>query len=177
MRLFVGLSIPEDARKALAAAVEPVRRRTQARWVPPELYHVTLAFLGERDRAALPALESLLRAAAATAAPFPLVLTGLGYFGREDGAILYAALREQPALLSLSDAVRGLLAGAEQAFDPKPFAPHVTLARKARLALGEKLPAFAPVAFTADAVTLFHSVRVDGVLRYLPVIRAPFGAL
>jgi RNA 2',3'-cyclic 3'-phosphodiesterase len=177
MRLFIGVGISAEARAALAKAAEQARLCTDARWVPVEQYHVTLAFLGECGGDALPALESLLWETAAGVSPFLLTLYGFGSFGREDDAILYAALQNQPALLSLSDAVRLRLAGAGQAFDPKPFAPHVTLARKARLTPGEALPAFSPVTFPVDALTLYHSSRAEGVLRYIPVIRTPLGAL
>jgi len=172
LRLFIGIGVSPEAREALAAAVEPLRPRVEARWVPAELYHVTLAFLGERDKHALPALEALLRETAAAAASFPLTVAELGHFGRPENAILYAAPAACPALPALSAALRTRLAEAGEAFDPKPFTPHITLARKARLPEGFTLPALTPVPFPADAVTLYHSTRIDGRLRYLPVCRA-----
>jgi RNA 2',3'-cyclic 3'-phosphodiesterase len=177
VRLFIGIGLSAQARAALARAVEPVRSAVDACWVPTELYHVTLAFLGERDGSALPALETLLRGTAADFPAFPLSVSGFGRFGREGDAILFASLENQPALPALSGALRARLAASGQAFDPKPFAPHVTLARKTRLPREGTLPAFPPIPFQADSLTLFHSVRVAGELRYLPIFQASLQAV
>ena len=45
-RLFIALPVPDEAADALQALQNGV---PDARWVPPENFHVTLAFCGERE--------------------------------------------------------------------------------------------------------------------------------
>jgi RNA 2',3'-cyclic 3'-phosphodiesterase len=178
MRLFIGLQPDRAARVALAHLAEALREKVPALYVPPELYHLTLAFLGNRDAESLPALNAALTTVAEICETFSLSRTGIGYFGRESNAILYAAFECGPALLALDDLLRLKLTCAGESFDPKPLVPHITLARKARLTDGIPTVSVSPICFEAKALTLFHSARIDGVLHYLPIMDIPlFAAL
>ncbi len=173
MRLFIGLGLCQPARDALwnAAAGFGV----QAERVRRENYHITLAFLGERDERQAAAVK---RAAAETAAgqpPLSLCAQEFGFFGRRENALLYAKLAPCPQLNLLAERLRQTLTQAGETFDAQPFAAHITLMRKADLRAAAVPAAFAPVFFTADALTVYHSTRVQGQLRYLPFSKAPLG--
>lgn len=172
MRLFVGLASDAAVRGALARLSDSLQACIPARYVPPELYHLTLAFLGQRGEESLPGLQAALLDTAASAEAFSLTLEGIGYFGRDTDAILYAAAGDCPALSKLADTLRSRLTAAGETFDEKPMVPHVTLARKARLATD--LPTFPrfSIPYPVGALTLFHSARMEGQLRYLPVLNA-----
>ena len=88
--------------------------------------HATLHFIGgfRRDR-----LEEL-RAALATVATEPLRLELAGLLVWH-GGIAVARLAAEPALLALHARLGTALPGLGIALDPRPFQPHVTLARKA----------------------------------------------
>ncbi|MBN1778182.1 MAG: RNA 2',3'-cyclic phosphodiesterase [Clostridiales bacterium] len=171
MRLFIGLGLPNNARDALYNAVSALGVR--GRMTRRENYHVTLAFLGEHDEKLNP-VESSITAAAQTCAPFALTVTGFGFFGRRDSALLYAKLQASRPLQTLADTLRTLLSEAGEPFDDKPFAAHITLMRKADLTAAD-LQTPPPVAFTADRLTLYHSARVQDVLRYRPVFETKLG--
>jgi 2'-5' RNA ligase len=48
MRLFLAIKLPERTVNTITKAIEPIRRdHADARWVPTQNYHITLAFLGE----------------------------------------------------------------------------------------------------------------------------------
>ena len=178
MRLFIGLALDGTAKAALAAVATAMMPTLPARYVPPALYHVTLAYLGERDTAMLPAITALVDRCAATLAPFTLATQRVCYFGKPECAILYASLAPSPPLEAAGASLRALLMRAGEAFDGKPLVPHITLARKAAfadamLALPDGLPPCAAT-FTAGALTLYHSTRIDGALVYLPIHTAPF---
>lgn len=116
MRLFVAVRPSGPACAALAAAAG---RPADPRW------HVTLAFLGDRPDAE--PLVTGLATAAAGHAPLALRLEGGGTFG---GRVLWAGLGGQlEALAALADDVRRTL----HVGDPRPFHPHLTLARGTRL--------------------------------------------
>ncbi len=57
-RLFIAVPVPDDVRMALAAALDPVRRRVRGgRWSAPETWHLTLRFLGDTLPDAVPGIR------------------------------------------------------------------------------------------------------------------------
>ena len=173
LRLFIGLPPSDDVCEQLNDWVCRAMGKGTGRAVPKELYHITLAFLGERDETCLPSLEALIRSVASLSPHLPLQVSGYGTFGKGAGTILYAAVRPDEPLLNLSASLRAQLTQQEQAFDPKPLVPHITLARKAVLP-DHLLPAMPEPVFIPDRLILYHSTRIDGELRYLPIRSAPF---
>jgi len=129
MRLFVAVPLPQ-ALTEQAAALLPTALPALKR-VPPELMHVTLAFLGWTAEERLGAVVEAARSAAAGHETFDLAFAGAGRFpasgrprvvwvGIEDGLVPLAALAE-----SLTTELRR----RDLTFDDRPFAPHLTLAR------------------------------------------------
>ena len=170
MRLFVGLGLTADARHALHTAVAGLGVR--GRLTAKENYHLTLAFLGDHEEQ-LTALQEILRVAAQECPPLTLTATGFGFFGRRTMRCCMQNSAPAKPLDALAHALRRRLRDAGEPFDEKPFAAHITLARQANLA-GISLPQPAPVAFMVTKLTLYHSARMQGVLRYRPVFEAPF---
>jgi 2'-5' RNA ligase len=86
MRLFAAIPLDAAARAYVASAVAVLQRENvSARWVVPENWHVTLAFLGDVDDAAIPAVkEAFVRGQASLAqkniTPFSLRLSSIGAF-------------------------------------------------------------------------------------------------
>lgn len=89
--------------------------------------HLTLQFLGAFPRRRIVELERAL--AALAFAP-----TTLHALGTEVWSAGIAVLRfaPDPALASLHDGIGAVLTDFGVALDPRPFSPHVTLARRAR---------------------------------------------
>lgn len=164
-RLFIGLELTEAVKSALSAASARVPF-SAGKLYGPELYHLTVCFLGQVERRRMGCLEeAMIRAAAG---PLPLRLAGLGTF--QQGRILWAGV-ERPAQQLMDTEARLRAALRERSFvlDERPYAPHITLGRQMRLT--GALPRVAPVAFVVRQLTLFESGRVDGVLAYTPLIR------
>ncbi len=177
LRLFIGFALDSNAKAALAAVAATLIPTLPARYMSPALYRVTLAYLGERATAMLPAITALVDRHAANAAPFTLAAERVCYFGKPACAILYASLAPSPPLEAVGVSLRALLMQAGEAFDGKPLVPHITLAHKAvlagvRPALPSDLPPCA-ISFTAAALTLFRSTRTEDVLVNLPIHTAP----
>lgn len=170
MRLFVGLGLSEEVKDALFSAVAGLGIRGQ--FVPRDNYHLTLAFLGMREEKQVKQLERILAEAAKGHKPQTLAVQGLGFFGNQGNALLYAKLAPCPTLSALSDTLRRTLAQAGEEFDQKPFVPHITLARKADLTAANLLAPLPPVSCTVRRLTLYHSTQIRNALRYLPVAEA-----
>lgn len=123
MRCFVGVWVPTEVREELAA-LRP-DQPTGVRWVAPERWHVTLAFVGEVGDSAIRDWAAAVRAGAARLnAPLEAVLgpatTMLGE------AVLCVPVE---GLDAAAAAVREEAAARNLSFDPKPFTGHLTLAR------------------------------------------------
>ena len=174
MRLFFGLTLPPEVRKATAAYAHRAAQTLPGRYALPENHHITLAFLGKVEPARLDEAQAVLTVCAA-AFPAPQVtIEGPSHFGRAENAIFTLCAGSEPPLAPLHDALVAALCARGLPFDPGPFSPHVTLARHARLA-GAEPPPFAPVRFCAVQAHLFLSARdAEGVLRYTPLASAPF---
>ena len=175
MRLFYGLSLPEDIRRETAAIAEAAARRIPGRYALPENHHLTLAFVGEVPEARIPEAKAILARCAADFRAPRVTITGLARFGSADNGILILAAKSSPALDPLNQALRAALRDAGLPFDPGPFSPHVTLARHAKAEDAALTPLPAPLSFTAGAAHLYLSARdAQNILRYTPIAAAPF---
>lgn len=136
-RLFVAVHPPADALAELAAVVDGVRDATPPglRWSPPELWHVTVAFLGAVPVAALAAVEAELAHVARRHAPAHVRIAGAGRFGDR---VLWAALHDADAdggraglraLRALAGATVRRIGKAGIPVDAGAFKAHLTLAR------------------------------------------------
>lgn len=178
MRLFFGLPLPDSAKAALGDQAVRLCEGMPGLYVPSTRYHVTLAYLGERDASSLPALQRFVESVARVTPDFTLLLQTLAYFGRAENAILYAAPSEASALGALCDMLWSQLRAAGESFDDKPFCPHVTLARHTKVPNPQTFEAFqaafSNVCFPCRTLTLFHSAQVRNTLCYQPIIVVPF---
>jgi RNA 2',3'-cyclic 3'-phosphodiesterase len=124
VRAFVGISLPERVTAALQAQQAGL---PAGRAVPPENFHLTLAFLGESP---MPVVEDVHYALDRLAAPsFALTLEGIGLFGGERPRSVHAVVRPEPALSHLRARVLEAARGAGIPLPRERFHPHVTLAR------------------------------------------------
>ena len=184
MRAFIALELPEGFEDELAALARLLEEQVEGRFMKRDTYHITLAFLGEVDEAGRMAAVDAMDAALATyvqaldggggaSAPggraIPLRCDGLGKFGRANDATLWLGLQRTQALETLANCLREQLQARGVPFDPKPFRPHITLARRARIPKGQ-LPSLPfPQPASAGNVTLFKSELSHEGATYKPL--------
>ncbi|WP_226670201.1 RNA 2',3'-cyclic phosphodiesterase [Metabacillus litoralis] len=101
-------------------------------WVHPEDYHITLAFLGNvEDTNKLEKIKGVVREIVAMNSSFQLKVKGIDIFGKKDSPrILWVSLEESKALVDLQQKVFKACLENGIKLDSKPFAPHITIARK-----------------------------------------------
>jgi len=144
VRLFVGITPTAEALAHAAGAVDRIASTTpDLRWVSPQRWHVTLAFLGEVDPDRVPRLTAQLDAVAAEHAPLTgLRLEGAGTFrgvlwlGVTDpaGALWSKSATGWPfpteeSLGALARAVQRSVRDAHTTVDHRPWRAHLTIAR------------------------------------------------
>ena len=153
LRLFFALWPDEATRERLAGWTRAIHRAGGGRAMRPENVHLTLAFLGGTDATLLPAITAA--AGRATTSPFTLRIDEPGYW--RHNRIAWAGVREPPpALDALVADLRAALVEAGIAFDPKPFAAHITLVRNARP--GFELPDLEPIDWSVRGFVLVRTV-------------------
>ncbi|MHB2022725.1 MAG: RNA 2',3'-cyclic phosphodiesterase [Mycobacteriales bacterium] len=133
MRTFSAVTLPAHVRADLSAALP-----AGARYLPAERWHLTLAFYGEVSEDAATKLQVRLRRLGRRTAPIELLLAGGGAFRGVGAVTVWCGVAgEVPALRRLGEAATaagvhlGLGAGAAGSggVRPRPFRPHVTIAR------------------------------------------------
>ncbi|MGE0812416.1 MAG: RNA 2',3'-cyclic phosphodiesterase [Vicinamibacterales bacterium] len=132
LRLFVAVELGPAVVSGVADAV--VRGRAvapRARWVAGDAVHLTLVFLGATAAGAVGDVIAAVRRAAGPQAPFDLVVTGAGTFGRPScPRVLWLGIGgDVAALAALQGGVARALVPLGVPLEDRAFQPHVTLAR------------------------------------------------
>jgi|GEM_PF-4318687 len=132
MRLFVAAELPPATATVLTEQLHALARAVDGRFVAPDSLHLTLAFLGEVAPERIDDIAAAMTEACAGVSPIPLAMAELGVFGRRGrrGQTLWQGFEASPALEELDQHLREQLRRRDIAYDEKPFAAHVTLARR-----------------------------------------------
>lgn len=130
-RLFTAIFPPADLRERLArlqsATGTPI---PTARWVRPEHLHMTLVFLGDVEEAQAAAVEAALASVEATR--FSLTVQGVERFPpslKKAPRVLWAGVTNHHAPTALYVWVEMVVMDAGLSPEPRPYTPHITLAR------------------------------------------------
>ncbi len=156
-RLFFALWPPQAVRDELAGVAAAVVARSGGRAVPASKVHLTLAFLGDtpEDRIAL-AMDA---ADDVRGNAFDVCLDRLGSFPR--AGVAWAGMSQPPAaLLELAAGLSEPLRRRGFVLDERPFAAHVTLARRIERTVGPD--PMRPVSWEARELALVESDRRTG---------------
>jgi len=153
MRLFFAVWPDPETRQRIAAAASAVECGAGARLVPPENYHLTLAFVG---KVPLPHLAVLQQIGRDLRPPgFALKFDAYEYWPKPEVVVVVA--RDIPtALAEIWQQLHADLAARGLALNPKRLRPHTTLARKVSQA-----PVWTAMSEIAWMVREFSLVRSD----------------
>ena len=153
------------ARVAAALLPEPACRRVRA-----ENLHGTLVFLGAVSAEQCVCVEAA--ADAVLAEPFVLNLDRFGYFRRPQVAWLGTSQTPAPLSALVMQLSQGCAACGFPP-EPRPYALHVTVARKLRRDPGR--PPFMAVAWPVERFALVESVSGEDGMHYRPLRFWPLG--
>ncbi|MBR3235437.1 MAG: RNA 2',3'-cyclic phosphodiesterase [Atopobiaceae bacterium] len=171
MRLFVATELSEPLFEALCETSCSLRDCVRGRFVAPDSFHVTLAFLGEVPQAQVVLAQEALDEACELQPPIEVALGALGSFGRPRKSTLWQGFaRGVDELGGLAGDVREALLTRGLTYDSAAFVPHVTLMRAADVTSG-LLPMPTVAKGSIDTVTLFRSDLSGERPRYEPLHR------
>ena len=152
LRVFFALWPEPSLRSALADLAGEVARETRGRPTAGENVHLTLAFLGAQR----PDRIALLRALAERVhgSPFAVMLDEIGCFRRSAIGWLGSSV-VQAGLVGLQERLASALREREFPVDERPYAPHLTLARRIQTPARRQLPA--PIVWKVGSFALVAS--------------------
>lgn len=175
-RLFVAVALDDASRAACAAVAERLRGAGfAARYVLPENYHLTVAFLGGVDEERVAGVAAAVGDAAANVPRFAMTLARAGAFpdARRAKVAWLGPAAPVPAFGTLCGVVRSALVARGFSFD-RDADPHVTLGRAdGRTRLPEV--AAPPIPVDVAALTLFRSRTEPAGARYEALERYTLG--
>lgn len=129
---FFAIKLPKEAKKFIYQwAQQNEQILPFKRWVHPEDYHITLAFLGYQENERLQKAINEVGAVLADEEQFSLTLNQLGTFGKiTDPRIFWMNVMNSSRLTDIQKKVYNQCIQLGFSLDKKPFLPHITLARK-----------------------------------------------
>ncbi len=158
-RLFFALEPGEKVRREIHAVQKKLA--CSGRKVPPEQFHVTLAFLGMQPAEIIPEVAAI--ASRMHFSPCSLVLDRLGVF-RRAGVLWMGATIIPAALQNFQQTLLDELERADIGYDRKAWKPHLTLYR--RLRNSPVIMATVPVTWQLNQFSLIESINVKSSIEY-----------
>ncbi len=160
LRLFIALWPTPATRAAAAAAQAALHWPAAARPVAATDLHLTLVFIGAVPQERL---DALTQAARIPSARVELALDRVELW--KGGTVVLRPTRVSAALVDLQGRLAASLRACGVPFDARPFAPHVTLGRKAPGIVDAALP---PVRWrsTGHVLALSAGGRYRAIARY-----------
>ncbi|MBD1380188.1 RNA 2',3'-cyclic phosphodiesterase [Metabacillus arenae] len=172
---FLGIHLPKIIRNKLVETLQLFKNDLPfKKWVHQDDLHLTLAFLGHpKSPEHLENLISSMKLRDNNLAPFSLNITHTGTFGRSNSPrIFFAGITRSEQLNLLHNKVYSECIDAGFKLDPRPFSPHITLARgwegengfTRQVQLEEELMR-QPLSFQVEEFVLFQT-HLDRVPKY-----------
>lgn len=156
MRLFIAAELPDEMLEALAETSALLRGSVHGRYVAPDSFHVTLAFLGDIESQRIDDIAYAIDDSCGNLHAVEAVFGGLGSFGRRSSATLWQGFEDPGILPEAAEKLRAELGARGYPFDAKKFIAHVTLMRAADITKGD-LPTPVGARGIVDSIVLFRS--------------------
>ncbi|HEY5565479.1 MAG TPA: RNA 2',3'-cyclic phosphodiesterase [Rhodothermia bacterium] len=133
MRAFLGLDVPESARRVLSGIRVKFKQTSVAcpglRWMNSENFHLTVRFLGDIEESEGDMLTSRLRGSLRAFGPVLLQVEGISWFPARHPTVLAAGLAPSQRLQKLFDIVESEVVSAGFPAESRSSHPHITVAR------------------------------------------------
>jgi 2'-5' RNA ligase len=169
-RVFFALWPDAEVRQALMQLALKIHRQVEGKLTREDSVHMTLLFLGDTPVERLGTLAEL-----AATVPFEAFTLDIGKADcwKHNKIAWVAPLTTPPPLARLVEQLERGAAAQGFPVDPRPFAPHLTLVRKARcVPLDVKLPR---IRWDVREFVLMRSELDSNGSRYHPIGRWPAG--
>lgn len=185
-RLFIGVGVNSEHQKDLLEVAKKLKigaskKELEARWSPPENWHITIKFLGDVESSEIESLTKAIDNAASRFQTTNLRASGVGAFPEEKHArVIWAGVAKSQVLLDLQTEVESECAPLGFKPEDRDFHPHITLARlRNAVSVREMISPFKRKTFEdveLSELILFESNRSGSFTTYVPIHRAKLGS-
>ncbi|WP_170885650.1 RNA 2',3'-cyclic phosphodiesterase [Bacillus alkalicellulosilyticus] len=128
---FVAVPLPDNIKETISLWKESLPNDSFKRWVHPNDYHITLAFLGFATPTQLSDVIEGIEKIVKKHNRFPLSLTDSGTFGREEQPrIFWLGLEKSSALNQLQKDIADACRSVGFEIEKRAYKPHITIARQ-----------------------------------------------
>jgi 2'-5' RNA ligase len=185
LRVFCAIELPDEIRSHVAERIRRLRADfldVRASWEKPEKLHVTLKFLGDTEPARVEQLSLAASRAVANLEPFELTIGEPGAFPPHGHPrVLWLGIRDASGSLALMQSALETECAADGfPREPRPFKPHLTLARirsphgAHELAATHRETPFESQRFKVSELIVMRSELGPSGSRYTPLSRHSF---
>ena len=130
MRAFIGLELPDSARRVLSRARAGLDDGPIGlRWTRPDNLHLTVRFLGEIDESVGNVLISRLRGSLRQFPPLHVVMNAIAWFPTRRPVVLAALVNPSVQVLDIFDIAEKECIAMGLSPERRKPTPHVTVAR------------------------------------------------
>ena len=180
MRVFIGVAFSDEIKTYLDGVKTIVTTGSEkGRFSETGLFHLTLKFLGEVSESELSDISAAMDEAAAQHNPFRLEFSHLGQFPSGSRKVIWIGIGKSVALDRLYASLEEALEQIGYSKEQRPYVPHMTFGRQVSLRkqLQELEASRDPDSpeIPVARITLFHSTRIAGELRYLEIHQSELG--
>ena len=143
MRCFIAIDIDDQLRGRIGELQDEFCRRTdfsksQAKWVRPELIHLTLKFLGDVRDSKVNEVCDIVQEVASGHSSFRIEFENLGVFG-SPARILWIGVRENETLTNLQSELERRFEQGGWRVENRKYSGHLTLCRIKKSTAGRKI--------------------------------------
>ena len=167
-RIFIAVKIdPGDNLLNMISSLKAGLKDERIKWTESENYHVTLAFLGDTEKAEIKAIKNMLRTTCNGLGEFEIMIKGTGVFKNfSDPRIIWAGIETSEKMNKLYDCVKSGLKDTGISLEERTFKPHLTLGRIKSIRDNDNLRSLAARYLNAE----IQSQRVDEVILYESIL-------
>lgn len=170
LRTFIAITLPSEVKNFLGNLQEILKKtNADVKWVEPKNIHLTLKFLGEREKKKIDEIVKIIDSLASNTSVFQLEIASIGAFPKKEyPRVIWVGLSQgEEETKKIAEALEDAIAKIGIPKESRAFSSHITLGRvrssKNRGQLIEQLnhlegnfPKESPL-YKVDKITLFKS--------------------
>lgn len=173
MRVFIGVDFSQEIKDRLDTIKTKVQKNSlKGNYTLKENFHLTLQFIGDVNHNELLLLKKIVKNVVNEFGAFSIKAEGIGEFRRPQGNIVFVGVNKSQRLNEIYNLLNDELRKNGFTFENRSYTPHITLGRQVKYnrEFNIKNLHFSPIEIDVNKVTLFESVRFNGVLTYIPIL-------
>lgn len=173
MRVFIGVDFSQEIKDRLDTIKTKVQKNSlKGNYTLKENFHLTLQFIGDVNHNELLLLKKIVKNVVNEFGAFSIKAEGIGEFRRPQGNIVFVGVNKSQRLNEIYNLLNDELRKNGFTFENRSYTPHITLGRQVKYnrEFNIKNLNFSPIEIDVNKVTLFESVRFNGVLTYIPIL-------